>query len=54
MKDSWSGIGKAETFSYLDMDMSYLYFKNPIRDPSEGYASSYFALYFLEDEQVHT
>jgi hypothetical protein len=34
--------------------MKYLYFKNPIRDPSHGYASSYFAIYFLEDEQVFT
>jgi len=50
MEDSWIGISKKKTFSYLDMNMSYLYFKNPIKDPSEGYASSYFALYFLEDE----
>ena len=50
MKDSWTGLGKSDNFSYLDFEMKYLYFKNPIRDPAHGYASSYFALYFLEDE----
>jgi len=50
MKDSWSGIGWTETFSYLDFDIKYLYFKNPIKDPAQGYASSYFAVYFLQDE----
>ena len=52
MKDSWSGIGKSETFSYLDFEIKYLYFKNPIKDPTYGYASSYFAIYFLIDEQI--
>jgi len=54
MSDSWSGIGGLETFSYLDFEIKYLYFKNPIRDPAHRYASSYFAVYFLEDEQLQT
>jgi len=36
LKDSWTGIGHAETFSYLDLDIKYLYFKNPIKDPVHG------------------
>lgn len=52
MDDSWTGLGPKETFSYLDFEIKYLYFKNPIRDPAYGYASSYFAVYFLEDNEV--
>ena len=47
LRDSWSGLEKSETFSYLDFKIQYLYFKNPFTDPSYGYASSYFAIYFL-------
>lgn len=52
LDDSWSGLGAKKFFSYLDFSVKYIYFKNPIRDPTHGYASSYFAIYFLEDEQV--
>jgi len=50
MKDTWLGLGKTKIFEYLDFEVKYLYFKNSIKDPAHGYASSYFAVYFLEDE----
>jgi len=50
LSDSWSGLARLEHFSYQDFEIKYLYFKNPIKDPSHGYASSYFAIYFLEDD----
>lgn len=56
--DSWLGIEPAHIFTYFDFTIDYLYFKNPIRDPAHGYASSYFALYIVEDprksDQVRT
>ena len=51
IKEDAIGYKAPIKFDYLDIFYEYLYFKNPLRDPSHGYASSYFAIYFVEDEQ---
>lgn len=54
LKDSLIGLGAEHYFSYFDLSFEYLYFKNPLKDPSWGYASSYYALYIVQNEATFT
>jgi hypothetical protein len=50
--DSWFGLGAVEIIKYFDVSMNFFYFKPPLADPTQHYASSYLAVYFIEDETV--
>lgn len=54
LQDSWLGLGAEILFRYYDLTFEYLYFKNPFKDPSFGYASSYYALYIVQNEATFT
>lgn len=50
MKDSMIGLEEAKKETFYDLSFDYNYFKNPIKDPTWGYPSSYYAIYILENE----
>jgi hypothetical protein len=51
LSDSWFGFSASKNFNFFDLEVDYFYFRNPLYNPLSDYPSSYWANYFLEDEQ---
>lgn len=50
MQDSSIGLYGENEFTYYSLNFEYLYFKDPLTDPTFGTASSYYALYITQSE----